>query len=68
MAVLYGLVHKVLYYALQHVLLFLHANGNLPLLPMAGMIVLNMVICIAAMLWAGNEVLDGNITEEITWR
>jgi len=68
MAVLYGLVHKVLYYALQHVFLFLHANGNLPLLPMAGMIVLNMVICIAAMLWAGNEVLDGNITEEITWR
>lgn len=68
MAVLYGMVHKVLYYALQHVFLLLHANGNLPLLPMAGMILLNIVICIAAMLWAGNEVLDGNIIEEIAQR
>lgn len=66
MAVLYGAVHKVLYYALQHVFLYLHPNANLPLLPLAGMAVLDVAICIMAMLWAGKEVLDGNITEQIS--
>ena len=65
MAVLYLVVHKVLYYGLQHVFLYLHANANLPLLPLLGMVVLNLVICITAMLWAGKEVLDGNIIDEI---
>lgn len=65
MAVLYGIVQKALYYALQHVFLYLHANANLPLLPLIGMVVLNLGICIGAMLLAGNEVLDGNIIDEI---
>lgn len=65
MAILYGMVQKVLYYALQHVFLYLHANAGLPLLPLIGMAVLNLGICVGAMLLAGNEVLDGNIIDEI---
>ena len=65
MAILYGMVQKVLYYALQHVFLYLHANAGLPLLPLIGMVVLNLGICVGAMLLAGNEVLNGNIIDEI---
>lgn len=64
-AVLYGIVQKVLYYAVQHVFLYLHP---LPALPFAflGLVgLVNILICISAMLWAGREVLRDSIISEI---
>ncbi len=65
MMILYMFVHKLLYYALQHVFLYLHSNANLPLLPMFAIIMLNIFICAMAMLRAGREVLNGNMIDEI---
>ncbi len=66
MLVLYWIVQKLLYYGLQHVFLYLHASSGLPPLPIAAAALLNILICIGTMLWAGREVLRDSIIQELT--
>lgn len=65
MTVLYMAVQKILYFAFQHVFLYLHSAPSLPILPAAAMILADLLLCTGAMLWAGRDVLRDGIIEEI---
>lgn len=64
-AVLYGAVQKIMYYAVQHVFLYLHPLPALSPIFIGLMALVNILICISAMLWAGREVLKDSIINEI---
>lgn len=64
-AVLYGVVQKILYHVIQHVFLYLHPLPALPPAFIGLTTLLNIGICISAMLWAGREVLKDSIINEI---
>lgn len=65
MAVLYIMAQKILYYAFQHVFLYLHSAPSIPILPAAAMMLFDILLCTGAMLWAGREVLQDGIIDEI---
>lgn len=65
MLIVYLVVQKILYYALLHVFLYLHSQPGLSLLPMILMAVVNLLICVAAVLYSGREILRENIIDEI---
>lgn len=50
---------------MQHVLRFVIVNHNIPLLPCAGMVLLNMIVCVAVMVVSGRELWKKQIIDEI---
>ena len=65
MLALYVLVQKILYYVMVHVYLYLHPKAWVPVIPVAGILALNIIICILAMEWAGRNILEEGIIEEL---
>ncbi len=65
MTAFYLVVHKILYYYMQHVFLYLHPEGKLPLVWMAVMICVDIGICAAAVLLAGEKVLKEEVVDAI---
>lgn len=65
MLALYVPVQKILYYIMVHVYLYLHPKAWVPVIPVAGILALNIIICILAMEWAGRNILEEGIIEEL---
>lgn len=65
MLALYVPVQKILYYIMVHVYLYLHPKAWVPVIPVAGILALNIMICILAMEWAGRNILEEGIIEEL---
>lgn len=65
MLALYVPVQKILYYVMVHVYLYLHPKAWVPVIPVAGILALNIIICILAMEWAGRNILEEGIIEEL---
>lgn len=65
MLALYVPVQKILYYIMVHVYLYLHPKAWVPVIPVAGILALNIIICILAMEWAGRNILEDDIIEEL---
>ena len=65
MAVLYLIVQKILYYFMIHVYLYLHPKASMSPLPILGMALVNILICVAAVLISGQAVLKEQIIREI---
>lgn len=65
MLALYFPVQKILYYVMVHVYLYLHPKAWVPVIPVAGILALNIIICILAMEWAGRNILEEGIIEEL---
>ncbi|MBU3878233.1 FtsX-like permease family protein [Faecalicatena sp. AGMB00832] len=65
MVAAYLILQKFLYYFVTHMLLYLHPNASLSLLPILAMAGINILICIAAVLISGQSVLKQQIIEEI---
>ena len=65
MLALYVLVQKILYYVMVHVYLYLHPKAGVSVIPVIGMLFLNIIICILAMEWAGRNILEDDIIEEL---
>lgn len=65
MAALYFPVQKILYYVMVRVYLYLHPKAWVSVMPIVGMLILNLVICILAMEWAGKSILEEKIIEEL---
>ena len=61
MLVLYFIVQKVLYYFMTKVYLYLHPQMMIPVGYLIFMVVLNLVICIAAMIISGKNILKQSI-------
>ena len=65
MLALYFPVQKILYYVMVHVYLYLHPKAGVSVIPVIGMLFLNIIICILAMEWAGRNILEDDIIEEL---
>lgn len=50
---------------MQHILRFIIVNNNIPFLPCIGMVLLNIVVCVAVIIVSGRELLKKNIIDEI---
>lgn len=61
----YVLVRRFLYYLMVHSYRYLHPDYQLPVLFVLGMAAVNILLCIAAVMIAGQEVLKDNIIKEI---
>lgn len=65
MAVIYFFVQKMLYYFMVRVYRYLQPSAWIKAGPLIGILVLNVVICVLAVEWAGQEVLRENMIAEI---
>lgn len=65
MLFVYFIVQKILYYFMMHIYLYLHPKAFISWIPLTVMIVVNIVICITAVLVSGREVLRQQVIEEI---
>lgn len=65
MTIMYFFVQKMLYYFMLHVYLYLHPQGMISPAPYAAMVILNLVICVSAVLVSGRSILKQQIIEEI---
>lgn len=63
MLVMYFIVQKVLYYFMIKVYLYLHPQGMIQAGYPIGMMSLNLIICIAAMIVSGKNILKQSILE-----
>ena len=63
MLVMYFIVQKVLYYFMIKVYLYLHPQGMIQAGYLIGMVSLNLIICIAAMIVSGKNILKQSILE-----
>lgn len=61
----YLILQKILYYFMIRVYLYLHPKASLSVIPILLMAALNIGICVAAVLLAGQSVLKQQIVEEI---
>lgn len=66
MAALYWLVQKVLYYFMVHVYLYLHPQTAIPGGYVIGMVLVNLILCTAAMALSGRSLLKKSILEQIS--
>ena len=65
MFALYVSMQKILYYVMVRVYLYLHPVAWVSVMPVVVMLVLNLIICILAMEWAGKSILEEGIMEEL---
>lgn len=65
MLVLYFFVQKMLYYFMIRVYRYLQPSAWISAVPLVGMLVMNVVICVLAAEWAGQEVLRENMIAEM---
>lgn len=65
MLVVYFFVQKMLYYFMIHVYRYLQPVAWITVGPLSAMLVLNVVICVLAVEWAGQEVLRESVIAEI---
>lgn len=65
MVVLFLIEQKILYYFMVHVFLYLHPDTSLQVWPVILMVVINIGICVGAVLVSGESVLKQQIIEEI---
>ena len=65
MFALYVPMQKILYYVMVRVYLYLHPVAWVSVMPVVVMLVLNLIICILAMEWAGRNILEDDIIEEL---
>lgn len=65
MMIMYFFVQKMLYYFMLHVYFYLHPQGMISPAPYAAMVILNLVICVSAVLVSGRSILKQQIIEEI---
>lgn len=65
MMLLYGAVHQILRYVMNHVFLYIIVENNLMLPQCFLMAGLNILICIITVLISGNEILKEEIIKEI---
>lgn len=65
MVALYLAVQKVLYYFMTHVFLYLHPKSGIQIVPVLIMILVNLVICAAAVVISGQSVLKEQVVDVI---
>lgn len=65
MASIYFIIQKILYYFMAHIYLYINPKPFVSPVPLAGMIVSNLVICVTAVLLSGRMVLKQQVADEI---
>lgn len=65
MMILYGAVHYILRYVMNHVFLYIIVENNLMLPQCFLMVCINILICTVTVILAGNEILREDIVKEI---
>lgn len=63
--ILFFFVQKILHYFMVHVYLYLHPKPMISWIPVVGVIITNLVICIGVILFSGRSILKNQIVDEI---
>jgi ABC-type antimicrobial peptide transport system permease subunit len=63
--ILFLIVQRILHYFMVHVYLYLHPRPMISWIPLAGVVAVNLVICVGVVLFAGRSILKNQIIDEI---